>query len=173
MLFSQVRLLKKGWFKACRAVSRSDGSYINKPFNKSVRENLEDSTCWDTRSCMKQHYSSPHKNLLDIPQHTPLVPQKIKKKWGKVTFRRSSLLTALILSLETAPSGQFSRNPRLKYFSAPLLHMIIKQAKHVNTWYKNLNYILQHTDTNYFSVSERDLSGNAFINYQMGLVNTK
>lgn len=100
-------------------------------------------------------------------------PKKEKKKGGKVTCRRWSLLTALILSLETAPSGQFSRNPRLKYFSAPLLHMIIKQAKHVNTWYKNLNYILQRTDTNYFSVSERDLSGNAFINHQIGLVDTK
>lgn len=108
-----------------------------------------------------------------ISHNTPHWFPKKKKKRGKVTFRRSSLLTALILSLETAPSGQFSRNPRLKYFSAPLLHMIIKQAKHVNTWHKNLNYILQHTDTNYFSVSERDLSGNAFINYQMGLVNTK
>ena len=100
-------------------------------------------------------------------------PKKEKKKGGKVTCRRWSLLTALILSLETAPSGQFRRNPRLKYFSAPLLHMIIKQAKHVNTWYKNLNYILQRTDTNYFSVSERDLSGNAFINHQIGLVDTK
>lgn len=33
------------------------------------------------------------------------------------TFRRSSFFTALILSLETAPSGQFNRDPPLKYFS--------------------------------------------------------
>lgn len=31
-----------------------------------------------------------------------------------------------MLSLETAPSGHLNRDPRLKYFSAPLLH-IIKQ----------------------------------------------
>ena len=37
------------------------------------------------------------------------------------TLRRSSFLTALMLSLEAAPSGQFNRAPRLKYFEAELL----------------------------------------------------
>lgn len=36
------------------------------------------------------------------------------------TFNKSSFLTARMLSLETAPSGQFSL-VRLKYFSVPLL----------------------------------------------------
>lgn len=45
-----------------------------------------------------------------------------KRNKGR-TFRRSSFFTALILSLETAPSGQFSLDPLLKYFSVPRLHI--------------------------------------------------
>ena len=41
----------------------------------------------------------------------------------EITFSRSSFFTALILSLETAPSGQFNLDPLRKYFSAPRLHV--------------------------------------------------
>lgn len=39
------------------------------------------------------------------------------------TLSRPSFLTALILSLDTAPSGQFNRIPCLKYFDAEGLQM--------------------------------------------------
>lgn len=44
-------LLKKGWFRASRAVRRSDGSNLSRPCNKSVRKVFDLSTCWETRSC--------------------------------------------------------------------------------------------------------------------------
>lgn len=48
---------------------------------------------------------------------------KSKTEKIEITFSRSSFFTALILSLETAPSGQFNLDPLRKYFSAPRLHV--------------------------------------------------
>lgn len=41
---------------ASSAVRRSDGSYFNKPCNKSVRGDLENSTWRDTRSCINNAF---------------------------------------------------------------------------------------------------------------------
>lgn len=58
------------------------------------------------------------------------------------TFNKSSFLTARMLSLETAPSGQFSL-VRLKYFSAPLLQTTrgtkIRLSFFLLSWLKHSN----------------------------------
>lgn len=124
---------KKGWLRASRAVIRSEGSNFSNPCNKSISKNLEaPTTCCDTRFCISQIVHQKliwgQNELLRIVVEgitnilLGLINGKEEQERAAVkTLRWSILFTALILSLEIAPSGQFRRDPRLKYFSAPRL----------------------------------------------------
>lgn len=50
------------------------------------------------------------------------MPKSNPRRKEAHTLRWSSFFTALMLSRETAPSGQLSLDPLLKYFSDPRLH---------------------------------------------------
>lgn len=111
----RLSLVKNGCLRASRAVDLSDGSYLSSPCSRCMRSPAEWSTCCIIKFCNRKstsHFYSCRPNKLK----TSAKYIKCKtKQWQ--TWRRGNFKTALMLSLEAAPSGQ-SNLPFLTYFSA-------------------------------------------------------
>lgn len=109
--------MKKECLRASRAVNRLQGSKLRRPCNRSIRSPPEWSTC-----CITRFWRKKINTLIRIIMCIKVSIISHKHFWSQQasqqgTWRRGNFITALMLSLEVAPSGQFSL-PFLKYFSA-------------------------------------------------------
>lgn len=102
-------LVKNGCLRASRAVDLSDGSYLSSPCIRCMRSPAEWSTC-----CIIKFWKTGIGQVISIQSSCRA---KNLKESGSQTWRRGNFETALMLSLEAAPSGQ-SNLPFLTYLSA-------------------------------------------------------
>lgn len=111
--------LKKGCFNASLGVNLSEGSNFSNPCSKSIRSPPEWSTCCIIRFCIHNHAVSLRRinTTKKVDDQNCQVYSEVNAAVRDRTLNRGNLRTALILSLETAPSGQFNSRPCLKYFS--------------------------------------------------------
>jgi len=114
-------LIKKGYLRASLAVSLSEGSNLSNPCNRCMRSPAEWSTCCIIRFC-KYLWRKKCGPISVINNSFCFFCSIVRKLKIKQTCNLGSFITALILSLEVAPSGQ-SNLPLLTYFSAFRLHI--------------------------------------------------
>lgn len=110
-------LQKKGCLRASRAVSLSVGSYLSNPCNRCMRSPAEWSTFCIIKFC--KNFWGWTAQLVNMTIAQSVIKKSVSFYDYLIvqTWRRGSFITALILSLEVAPSGQ-SNLPFLTYFSA-------------------------------------------------------